>query len=162
MKVPIDKLKKEFKGIVKEFFNEAQLLIIMFNFWPEVQRKWLRELGYKENEIKIVLKVSDLYARKKVKMIKEKRPINRKGVILIENEVLKSLYEPRIMEVLVDNRKDALDIAADYLKGKYPDAVIMDQKRIDELEDLMKLQGRSVDFLVFTPKKIISYQVELA
>ena len=162
MKEPIDKLKKEFKGIVQEFFNEAQLLIIMFNFWPEVQEKWLKELGYKKEEREIILKVSDLYAKRKVRMITKKMPTSREGIILIEDEVLKSLYEPRIMRVLIDNKKDALQIARDYLENKYPNAVIMDQKRIDELEDLMKLQGRSVDFLIFTPKKILSYQVELA
>jgi hypothetical protein len=161
VKVSIESLKDKYRGIDDEFQHEAELLIILFNFWPEVQRRWLMKLRLKPAEIETVMKVSDLFAKKKVQLMNDKVPVNRKGIILVENDVMESLYDPRIIRVLENDRKDALKIAKKYLGQEHADSVIIDQAQIDKLEDIMRLQDRSVDFLIFSKNKIISYQVEL-
>ena len=90
MKLSIESLKRKFKGIDDEYLHDAELLVILFNFWPEVQEKFLKRLKYKPSEIELIMKVSDLFAKRKVKLIYEKIPKNRKGVILIENDVIES------------------------------------------------------------------------
>jgi len=157
-KVSIEKLKKSFKGIDDEFLHQAEFLIIMFNFWPEVQRKWLKKFKLKPKEVEQVMKVSDLYAKRKVSLMNKQLPKNRRDIILIENDILESLYEPRIMRVKASNKSEALEIAEDYLTNH---GVLLNHSLIDQMEDFMNLQGRSVDFLVFKNKKIYSYQVEL-
>ncbi|MBD3312455.1 hypothetical protein GF352_03320 [archaeon] len=160
-KVSINDLKRKYGAVDDEFLHEAQLLIIMFNFWPEVQQKWLKKLDFKPEEINKVLKISDLYAQKKIELMNEKLPVNRRGVILIENDVMELLYKPRALIVSDSSKAEALKVLEEYLEDKHPGAVLVNHQQIDKLEDLMNLEGRSVDFLVFTDKEIISYQVEL-
>lgn len=159
--VSINDLKSKYGPVDDEFLHEAQLLIIMFNFWPAVQQKWLKKLGFKPEEVDKVLKISDLYAQKKIELMNQKLPVNREGVVLIENDVIEWLYKPRVLIISDDSKAEALEIAEEYLDDKHPHDLVVNHQQIDELEDLMNLEGRSVDFLVFTDKNVISYQVEL-
>ncbi len=156
----INKLRNH-KQEVKEYLHEAELLIIMFNFWPAVQRKWLKLLKYKKKEIDIIMGLSNLFNEKKSRLISKNKPLNRKEIILLENDVIEQLYKPRVMTLLASDKKTALKIALRALQKEHPESVILDKKRINALEEFMNLEGSSVDFLIFKPREILSYQIEL-
>ncbi len=145
-------------AIIKRFFHEAELLIILFNMNPVVQVKSLKKIKVKDEDINKFLKISTLFNKRKDKLIIKRKPKNRQEVILIENEVMRELYEPRILR-LSNCDKELLVSAEEWLKCRYPKALIINHKMIDKLELIMDLNDRSVDFLVFTNNKIISYKV---
>lgn len=86
-------------SLIKELLHEAELLIILFTSPPEVQKKWLSKLNFSKKEIKIIMCFSDLFAKRKAELIINKSPKDRKDVILLENDVIESLYEPRLLSV---------------------------------------------------------------
>lgn len=154
-KISFEAIEERYDDLDDEFFHEAELLIILFNFHPGVQAKWLSKLGFKEKEIKIIQELSDLFNKRKAELVKDKKPDNRQEVILLENDVIEELYEPRLLDI--NKNSEAI---TKWIKKKHPTAVILKEEQLDELEDLMKLEGRTVDYLVFTPEKIYSYQLK--
>ena len=159
-KINIDEIIDKYEDYDDKYFHEAELLIIFFNFWPEVQRKMLKRLKLSDKEIEIVMSVSDKYAKKKARLIRKKVPLNREGVILIENDVIKDLFFPKIIKIR-DVEGDEYETLKRYFKMRYKKAVVMDRKKIDEFEKILNLEGESVDFLIFTKDKIYSYVVEI-
>ena len=157
----VSSLEKKYKGLAKESTVEAELLIKFFNFWPEVQVKWLLELGFNKSDIKTIMKLSDKYAELKVKLINERIPKNRKDIIIIENDVLEMIYKPRLMILKEPTKGEAIEVASKWIKQRYKDAVILDPKKLDDLEALMRHPTGGVDFLVFTKDEVIGYEVEL-
>lgn len=157
----ISSLEKKYKGLSREIAHEAALLVRFFNLWPEVQVKILIQLGLSNSEIKRIMNLSDNYALKKIKIINERIPNNRKDIIIIENDAIEMLYKPRIMMLKEPNRSEALKVADKWLKQRYKGALIMDSKKIEDFEDLMNHEGRSIDFLVFDKKEILSYAIEV-
>lgn len=160
-KVSLGSLEERYDEIVKEFLHEAELLVIFFTSPPAAQKKWLAGLKFNPKEINVIMQLSDLFARRKVKLMIEKVPKNREGIILIENDVMESLYEPRLLRVKDETRECALKDVMKWLQRRHSNDVILNEDRINALEDLLSLQGGSVDFLVFTNKGIMSYQLEL-
>jgi len=159
-KLGIEDLKQKYLGIDDEFLHQAEFLVILFNFWPEVQRKWLKKFKFKPKEIEQVMKISDLYAKQKVELMNKRLPKNRRDIIIIENDVIESLYKPRLLKVKAKDKVEALGIAEEYLESKHK-GVLVNHSLIDKMEDFMNLQDRSVDFLVFEGNSVYSYQVEL-
>lgn len=160
-RVSFEKLSDRFSDLDDEFFHEAELLIIFFDFHPDVLTKWLSGLKFKPAESKVIVALSGLFNQKKAALIAKKKPSNRRGVILIENDVIESLYEPRLLRVHDESRDCALKDAKNWLMDKHKGSVILDESRINALERFLRLEGRSVDFLVFTPLKVFSYQLVL-
>ncbi len=158
--INIQTLKRKYKGIDDEYALNAEMFIRFFNFWPEVQKKWLKLLGYKKKEIEKIMNVSDRYAKTKIRLINKRLPKKREQVIIIENDALEGIYKPRILFINEPKRDLRLKNALKWLKKEYKGEVILDPARIDKFEKFMKEKGTGVDIIVITDKEILAYQVE--
>lgn len=162
-KYKISCLEKKIPEIREQFFAEMEMLAIFLNYLPTVQIKWLKEMKLKKKDIENILKIADYYAKLKVKMINENPPKNREDVIKIENECLRKIYTPRLMNITPCRWKwRCKRIAEKLIRKKWPNATIFKKKQIRKFKKLLREKKVMTDFLVFDPesKRIIGIEVE--
>jgi len=161
-KIKFKMLEKKCKDVAKEFMEELELLPIFLNYYPDVQRRWLEDMGLNEKEILIINQVTEEYAKKKVALQNKKKPKTKQQIIKIENEVLRDMYQGRLMII---KAKAPLKTSKKMLKQKYPDAAILDPDELEELEQLTLFKDHKKrfpwNFLVFDSKdmKIIGVKI---
>ncbi|HDQ59622.1 MAG TPA: hypothetical protein ENN30_00345 [Candidatus Woesearchaeota archaeon] len=154
-KLKFEMLEKKCKDVAEEFMEELELLPIFFNYYPEVRRKWLEEIGLNEKEILIVSQVAEEYARRKVALQNKKIPKKRKQVINIENDILQEMYEGRLMVV---KSESPLKTSMKILKQQYEETAILDPRELEELENITLFKEHKKrfpwNFLIFDSNKM--------
>ncbi len=158
--IKISEIIDKYMDYDDKYFHEAELLIIFFNSWPETQVSILKKLKLSEDEIKKIMKISYKFSKEKEKLIKKRAPINREGVILIENDVIRKMYIPKIIRIK-DVEGDEYETLKKYFLDRFKGSVVLGPQKIEKLEKLLNLEGKSVDFLVFHKGKVYSYIVEI-
>ena len=96
-------LEKKCKEVAEEFMEELELLPIFLNYYPDVQEKWLEDIGLSAREQKIIKKLADEYAKRKVAQQNKEEPQKRKEVIEIENEILREMYRGRLLVIKAES-----------------------------------------------------------
>ncbi len=156
-------LERKHPESAKEFLETLNMLPIFLNYYPEVRDKWMKDIGLKKRDISRVNKVVSKYAEEKVKLENKKKPKNRKDVILIEDEVLKNIFEAKLIKI--HHSQSLLRTSKEIIKQEYSNCAIIEPEQMDELESMLLMEGHKkrfpMDFLVFDPKnmKIIGVEV---
>ena len=161
-KIKFDLIEKKCKAVAEEFMEELELLPIFLNYYPEVQNKWLEDIGLSQREMAIVKRVVDDYRERKVELENKELPQKRKEVIELENDVLQEMYEARLLSIKAEA---PLKVAKNILKEQYPGTAILEPRELEELENLTLFKEHEErfpwNFLVFDDKrkKIIGIKV---
>lgn len=160
MEISFNELEKKCKECADEFLEELELLPVFLNYYPDVQEKWLEDIGLSKEDILKIKQVVDEYAKKKVELENKETPQKREEVIKIEDQVLKGMYRGIVLSVEKINEEFILD----FLKSKYPKAAVLGPEQLQKLENLTLFKDHvkrfPVNFLVFDPgsNKITGYE----
>ena len=163
VEIIFENLEKECKECAEEFIEELELLPIFLNYYPDVQEKWLEDIGLSKENIQEIKKVIDTYAQEKVKLENERNPQKREEVIKIEDEILKKMFEARLLKI--KNTDSPVKTAKTVVQGLFPNTTIIDSEQLRELENLTYFKEHQkrfpMNFLIFDSKnmKIISVEI---
>jgi len=156
-------LEKKCKECAEEFLEQLELLPIFLNYYPDVREDWLEEIGLTKADIKRIKKVVDEYAKRKVELENKRLPQKRKEVIQIEDEVLKQMYEGKLIKI--KKTKAPKKTAKQLIKEMYPNCAIIDDEKLRKLETLTLFKEHQkrfpMNFLVFDPEKLKIIGIEV-
>ncbi len=156
-------LEKTCKECAEEFIEELKLLPVFLNYFPDVQEKWLEEIGLSKSDIQKIKKVVSKYAEEKVKLENERLPQKREDVILIENDVLKKMFIGKLIKIKDTNVPKK--VANEIIKELYPNCAIINPEQLRELETLTLFKEHEkrfpMNFLVFDPDKFKIIGIEV-
>lgn len=160
--VKFEQVKKDFPPRAEEILEEQETLVLFLN--SPVRKNWMAILKLKKAEQAIVGNVVGHYAQLKIGEENRLKPKSKADVIRIENNVLRKLFEQRLIKIKnVKDKKEAAKVAKAFVKKEFPKAVIFDAIHLGKLATLAGVESKALqptDLVVFDKEstKIISFE----
>ncbi len=153
------KLKKECSKCASELLVDQELLLAFLN--SPIRDKIMKFSKLNKKEISSIMKIVDYYSKLKIQQEKKLKLKTKKDILKIEVNLLKKIFNAKILKFKKIKTEEAFNITKKILKKEYPNSVILSMLETDKIAALLGIKTIPSELLVFDSKnkKIIGVEV---